>query len=210
MSKYIKEHSLSVGYNNTGQEFFDLINKYKNYIHSYFLSFTESMCYNPYNVDDVVSKLKKCNTYDIPANILFNTSNDQMFDMFIDIAKEFLNLKGVTVLKLSTARKIKEKYPDLEIHLSVRYFDWNKNSVEKAMEDLMKNNDYKIIDVINISGAKSFTDHKLIDFIHSIGIKTKIIVNEGCIVNRSLNYNNFPGFNDCNCYSGPCKRKFNG
>ena len=39
----IKEKSLSVGYcNKLGQEFFDLLHRYKRYIHSYFFSITET------------------------------------------------------------------------------------------------------------------------------------------------------------------------
>lgn len=206
MNNFINYNSISIGYNNTGQEFFDIIDKYRMYIHSYFLSFNESMMCVPYNMDDIVYTLKKCNTYDIPANILFNTYNDDHCEMIINTAKTVINVKAVTVLKLSTARKIKEKFPDLEIHLSVRYFDWNNKSIEELVEDLFINDRYKFIDVINISGSKSFTDHNLMKSIQRYGIKIKLIMNESCIINRSVNFNDFNRFENCKCANAECHK----
>lgn len=206
MSKYIKENSISIGYNNTGQSFFDMIMNYSNYIHSYFLSFTESMKCNPYNIDEIKNTLKKCDTYHMPANILFNTTDDIDWKKIIDDAKEILNVNAVTVFTLSIIEKIKSQYPDISIHLSVRYFDWIDETVEELIGGLLKNDIYELIDVINISGARSYTDHNLISFIHALGIKTKMIINEGCVPNRSLNYGEFPGFEKYNCKSGPCTK----
>lgn len=207
MSKYINEHSLSVGYNLDGQNFFDVLNKYHNYIHSYFFSLTRSMKGNMLKADEVLDKLKNCNTYNIPGNLLLNHPDDQSnWDELITIAKKAVNINAITLISLDNIEDIKQKYPELEIHLSVRFFDWNFNIPDYMLisrdEDIIK----KYVDVINISGSKSFNDGSLVDYIHSLGCKTKMIVNEGCIINRHENYKLFYGYNNCRCDVGKCFR----
>ena len=206
MSKYIKDHSLSVGYNNTGQEFFDILYKYEKYIHSYFFSFSESMTCDKYNVIEVIDKLEKSNTYGIPANILFNTRDDKSIIFFINLAKSFLNLTSITLFDLKNIKFIKNEYPYLSIHLSVRYFDWNNNSIDDLLQNIIKDDLYKYIDAINISGNRSFNDHELINVIHSLGIKVKFITNESCIINRSNNYSNFKNFEKLDCVNSQCNK----
>lgn len=208
MSKFIKDHSLSVGYNNSGQEFFDIINNYKKYIHSYFLSLTEDMMLKSYNKEEVISTLKKCNTFDVPSNVLFNIKTNKENIIFIlNEIKNIINLQGITLLDPSFAHDIKELFPQLEIHLSVRFFDWNSKSPNQLIDELKQNKYYDIIDVINISGSQSYTDHLLIKKIKDLGIQTKLIVNESCIVNRSENYRHFEGFETANCSFGKCDKK---
>ena len=205
MSKYINDHSLSVGYNNTGQEFFDLLKCYERYIHSYFFSLTEGMRGDQYNIQAIFDNLRSSNTYNFPANLILNTYHSETkWDMLISIAKDITNLKSVTVLSLEIAKLIRIKHPELEIHLSVRFWDWQDNpnciSIIKEKESEFK----KYIDVINISGCWSYNDYQLSQIIKDIGIKTKFIVNEGCINKRYSNYINFKEFSINRCYDKPC------
>ena len=207
MSKYINDHSLSIGYNNSGQEFFDLLKQYDQYIHSYFFSLTKAMDGSPYNINEVINLLNECNTYDIPANLLLNDIDSQNnWDKIIPMIKDLVNLKDLTIMNIDDIEEIKYKYPDLNIHLSVRYFDWNANiSVDELIFDQIdKCKEY--IDTINISGDKSFNDHQLINIIHSFGIKVKMIVNEGCIINRHNNYNGIQKYKQFRCDIGKCSR----
>lgn len=206
MSKFIKDHSLSLGYNNTGQEFFDILHKHERYIHSYYFSLVETMKGFGLDPEKTAETLGSCNTYNIPANILFNTKkSEERWDELIRMVKDKVNLQAVTVLTLNTAKKVRDKYPELKIHLSVRYWDWMidpscKLIVERNAEILKEN-----IDVINISGCWSYNDHELCDIIHDLGIQTKFIVNEGCLNKRFINYMRFDEFNENKCYEKPCK-----
>lgn len=207
MSTYINYHSLSVGYNNTGQAFFDLISQYDPYIHSYFFSVTKAMDGSPYNTNEVLETLKKCNTYGIPANLLLNDNESQdNWESIISSIKNYVNLTDVSIISIDEIEEIKYKFPDLNIHISVRYFDWNTDmSVDDlVLDQIHKCKDY--IDAVNISGYRSFNDHMIMDIIHSYGIKVKMIVNEGCIINRHENYNDLNGYKHIRCSIGKCYR----
>ena len=204
MSKYIKEHSLSVGYNNTGQEFFDMLYMYEKYIHSYFFSLTDRLegdIFNEKTAKYFAEKLVSCDTYNFSGNMLFNNIYsfekwEEMFNMVIDK----INIKSVTVLYPEWGIIIKEKYPDLEIHLSVRFWDWKLYEEKyKTYEDTLKNM-IGNIDVINISGSFHYNNFIFIEKCKELGFKTKFIVNEGCIVNRDKNYSLFPGFENKKCW----------
>lgn len=201
---FVKDHSISVGYNNTGQDFFDLLNNYRDYIHSYFFSMKETMKCTPLNPEEVFNTLKTADTYGIPGNILFNSrhadTND--WEYWIDKIVNDIELSSATVLSTKDAEAIKKKYPWMEIHLSVRYYDWGygDNMIEQLARMVGK------IDVINISGRNCFNDLPLIKACQDFGIKTKFIVNEGCITHQEDNYRNFPEFKDWSCHGRPCPR----
>lgn len=209
MNSFVKPHSISVGYNRQGQTFFDLINRpeYKEYIHSYFLSLNRGLVsedeYDPYEVAD---ELSKCNRYDIPANLLFNDNiSYKKIDALLKIFSSVGKLSAVTLLHPGVAPYIKDTYPGLKIHLSVRFFDWSL----KSSTELINQYYYLIthfIDVVNISGQKSYNDHMLFDFLRSHHIKTKMIMNEGCIINRSNNFKKLPGYGSGNCFCGTCDK----
>ena len=201
MSKYIKDHSLSVGYNNTGQEFFDILHKYEKYIHSYFFSLLDRLEGDIFNRDTaefLAYNLYRNNTYNIPANILFN--NKYSFDHWeeiIDLVYNKINLKYATVYNPIDGYLIKNKYPDIDIHLSVRFWDWNYRS--NMNEKLNNIPDY--ISTINISGVYSYNDFEFIKACKNKGFKTKIIANEGCIINRDTNYSTFPECENLLCWN---------
>lgn len=206
MNKLINCHSLSVGYNLSGQEFFDTIAMFSEYIHSYFFSLTDSIGCNTLDVNYVSKTIEDSDSYNIPGNLLLNTRKaETICRELICIAKDITNLSAVTVLTLDTAETIKQLFPDISIHLSVRYWDYSPDIqchelLEKNIERIME-----FIDVINISDVRSFNDFHLANRIRALGIKTKFIVNEGCIVNRTANYSKFPGFENEACSGAPCK-----
>lgn len=203
MSKFIKDHSLSVGYNPiTKQSFFDILKSYDRYIHSFFFSLTHGLVGNPYDPREVIKTLSKVDTYGIKGNILFNTYPSQ--DKWKEQLKSIIDLRIIescTVLSLEIADEIKQKYPDLKIHLSVRYWDWHDDI---DPHQLLSDN-YELfkqyIDVVNISGYRSYNDHELNDEFHKMEIQTKFIANEGCVVRKNANYNNFSELKDITCMS---------
>ena len=209
MSDYIKPHSLSVGYNLTGQPFFDLLKKYEEYIHSYFFSFTDTMRCNPLSEIETIKLISTSDTYGIPSNLLLNSYNSEReYKKLVPLANKISNLYGVTILSPELAQNVKELYSDLEIHLSVRYFDWAPyTDAHSRLKELIDSGYLQYIDVINISGARSFTVHELIKNIHSNSIMFKLILNEGCIQNRSLNFTQFDKFKNSNCHSASCNKK---
>lgn len=196
---FIKNHTISVGYNLKGKLFFDVLKKYSPYIHSYYFSLTEGMRGKPYSVNDVITSLD-CYKNGLNGNLLLNNwDSDKTWNQQIKLCNDCrIIIDSVTVLTLNRAKEIKEKYPDLKIHLSIRYFDWN-NNINDSIDDLKG-----IVDVVNISGMKHYNDINLFNKLHDLGIKVKMIPNESCIVNRHNNYLTFPEFNGYICES-PCK-----
>lgn len=105
MSDYIKPHSLSVGYNLTGQPFFDLLKKYEEYIHSYFFSFTDTMRCNPLSEIETIKLISTSDTYGIPSNLLLNSYNSEReYKKLVPLANKISNLYGVTILSPELAQ----------------------------------------------------------------------------------------------------------
>ena len=205
MSNFIQRKSLSVGYNMDGQDFFDTILPYEEYIHSYFFSLTDSIGCNTLDISTVAETLSNSCTYGIPANLLLNTKKaEDIWEYLLDISMKIVNLTAVTVLTPQLAEVIKKKYPHLDIHLSVRFWDYHPDiPCDKLLEDNMgfitRN-----MSVVNLSDVRSFNDFALADKIRLLGCKTKFIVNEGCVINRTDNYSRFPGFEEEGCTGAPC------
>ena len=203
MSKYINDHSLSVGYNNTGQEFFDLLKCYERYIHSYYFSLTESIEGFLFNTNHEIEVFKNIDTFNFPANLLLTTEySESYYEKMINIANSIVNLKAVTGYTPELCKKIKTKFPELEVHLTVKFseafvYDYDSHDL---LIDRIKN---KGIDVINISLAKSYNDHEFVKKIKALGIKVKVIINEECINRRAKNYNNFKDCENLTC--GRCE-----
>lgn len=205
MSYLIKEKSLSVGYNMEGQKFFDIIYNYETFIHSYFFSLTDDIGCNTLDVDKVIATFTGINTYNIPANLLLNTSKaEYIWNHLIMVAKRLVNLRAVTVLSPSVAKMIKNSYPELEVHLSVRYWDYHPDTSCNDLLDINMETLMNDISVVNISDVRSLNDFDLFHKIEDLGCKTKIIVNEGCIINRSNNYKDFEGYENSRCSGAPC------
>lgn len=208
MDSFVKPNSITVGYNRSGQQFFDLLINYLPYIHSYFFSLTRGMRGENYSLKEVMTELSVCDTYSIPGNLLLNDKEShERASELIKLAYKICDLKAVTVISPWVVLQLKEEFPDLEIHLSVRYWDWNldiETSIEKFKNDIKLF--HKYIDVINISGAYMYNNHEMFDLIKQYGIKTKFIVNEGCIINRSNNFRNFDETKNADCKIGACSR----
>lgn len=212
MNKYVKNESISVGFNyDNGQYFFDLLNQHREYIHSYFFSLTETLNNDKLNPDRMIENFKSYETYGIPGNLLLNHRQSMRMNNQLGICDEMIaklryiiNLKALTVRDLALAIDLKKRYPDLEIHLSVRFWDWDTHPISSLVRFLETGSVYRFIDVINVSGTRSYLDHQLIDKIHSWGCKVKFIVNEGCIINRMDNYNKLPGCEYYDCRNSNC------
>jgi hypothetical protein len=210
-----------VGYNtDLGQQFFDLLHEYDEYIHSYFFSVHERFYSNPnqtqLNYDEVIDDIAKLNTYNYPANLLFNSFNfinDKVYDYMINrLLESGINLKAVTVVDLELGKKIRDEFPQLEIHSSVRYFDnYLKNDLKIDPKEFINHLDdfVGIIDTVNLSGIYNMFDHDIQNRCRELGFKIKYITNEGCIRNRDGNYSQFEGLENDRCYNniGGCKIK---
>lgn len=213
MRDYIKPNCLSVGFNSQmGQPFFNMLQKYRQYIHSYFFSVTEDYMYSsPLDVDSEIGKISKLNTYDIPANILFNSVNPESNSRYEDIIDRLIgkiNLTAVTVIDPDIGKRIKEKYPDLDIHISVRYFDADWKYLDNGgihhLDEKIKTLE-GIADVINLSHL-SIHDIAIQHLCRAMGFKIKILVNEGCISHFHFNYSKLPGCESLTCYrDNKCK-----
>lgn len=193
---YIHKHSLSIGYNNGGQRFFDLLKKYEEWIHSFYFSFD-------YMVDEPVVHanaykriFKTCETYGIPANVLINWySLSSQWRRIIEEALEYpINLTSVTVISTKTAELVRKYYPQLEIHSSVRVCE---HEIPRGI-DVINNYD-GLVDVINMSAAWQHHDSEFRDECHKRGIKTKFILDEGCQLRRDSNFTQLPGCDSLAC-----------
>ena len=196
MDNYIlPANYLSVGYNpKNGQKFFDLLMEYYYWIREYFFSLTWDMVEGKnYDVKEMIEHMSSINTYDIPGNLLFNSTHnrDDDFKRLIPKIKDKINLKAITFLNPKLCKECKELYPDLETHVSIRYFDYNMEyhniSADKSFDMLIEDGLIDYIDVINISGAFNFRSKDNVERCHKYNVKAKYIVNEGCIVGRSDN-----------------------
>lgn len=117
---YIKEKSLSVGYNNiNGQEFFNILNERKPWINSYFFSVGETYNSAQMDIDKEIERICKLNTYDIPGNLLFNSFNLNKYYYgehlnIIAKLKNYINLSKITCLNMEMTKNIKYTFPDIE------------------------------------------------------------------------------------------------
>lgn len=179
---------MSVGYNRSGQVFFDtLYGRPK--VSSWFFSLTHEYG-KELDARRMTEHLRGIDTYGLPANLLLNVKDDSPeYRSLIELARTAgINLKAVTVFDLDTARAIRSEYPGYEIHFSVNGAD-SETDVSK-----MKG----LVDVYNVSGRNSFNSVKLMDECHKNGIAVKYIANEGCVVNCDKNFGAFVPLKRCN------------
>lgn len=202
MTKWIRGNSLSVGFNPEGdQSFFDELNKRREYINEFFFSPKMGTLGNMYFYDTVRTRLRNCNTYDIPADMLFNNFDEwEDWQEKILTLSDIVNLKSVTVLNPEHAKEIKKYRQDLQIGLSIRYWDWGRFPNNAAR---LKYIAKFPIDVICVSGVYSMHDYDFIKQIHELGIKVKMIANEGCIMGKDYTYSHMDGFTDVLCHENP-------
>jgi len=175
---------ISVGYNRSGQDFFDILNKYNNRIHSYY--------FNPIRVFDtfcdpkkLFNDIKNVNTYNIDGNLMFNseetlncmTDKDiiNITNLYLD--RKNLNITSITVIKQATIDLLKPLFPDIKFNVSVRS---NINNIS----DVLSQFNIKDIDCVNLGNDNIF-NLELMNQLHSYGIKTKSIANLWCLYNGS-------------------------
>ena len=181
----MKLNALSVGYNCEGQKFFDLLLSYKPFIHSYFFNCFHGLdWWDKYNTNEFLQTLKSSNTYNIPANILFNYKRDENLDQikyYIDyFMNSNINLKAITLCSKDICEKVRSTYPNLQIHLSC-----HSTQLMKDFDNLLG-----IVDVINLSSVTDFNNFQKISDLKAKGFLIKYILNKGCIPNRELTYKN--------------------
>lgn len=193
MNRQLPERSISIGYNpKHGQKFFDLISAYDKYIKEYFFGVSHGLDGSTMDTVKEFKELSKIDTYGYPANLLVNNVGECMhlWDL-IEQAKNIVNLKGITLIEPEYGPLIKERYPELEINVSVRF--WDRNKFPHSLYRLDWLQKQCMAEVINVSGAYHYNDHVLMKEIQDRGMKVKIIVNEECLINRSFNYTELPG-----------------
>ena len=202
----INNNSISIGLNPlVGQEFFDTLMAYDNFIRDFFFGLYHCIGGKTLSRNNEINRLIKFDTYDYPANILFNHyyDEDQVL-MDIDQVMNIVNLKHITVLDPALSPIIKRKFPEIEVQLSVRFWDWGRfpNPIARLPEIQSMG-----IDVVNVSGKLSYNDFEFINKVHELGMLVKFITDEGCIVGVDCNYSRFQGFNDFMCRPNPFQRR---
>lgn len=167
----------SVGYNGSGQSFFDYLYTRKDFIHSYFFSPTNNF-YRSIDWKKEKQTMQKLETYDFEANILFNLNvsleSREILREFLQI--DTLNLTSVTVLNQTSIEMFKKIKSGLKYHISV-------NTPINTIDDLKKQFNIEDIYCINLRYNHIF-DLSLMDKLKDLGIKVKIIPNEMCVFGR--------------------------
>ena len=180
---YLYEHplrgkKLTIGYNLTGQEFFDTISFKKKYIEEFYFSFCHTMPKQPLDPEEVFRGLTESCQYGIPANLLLNTEEE------CENCKELIEkallccekLHAVSVLDYDTAKRIKEDYPWIRVHISTH------GAQTLKVSEL----DPAIIFCVNLNEPTVYGQHQqdIIKACRERHIKIKYIVNRGCVCNK--------------------------
>lgn len=171
------DYKITVGYNLLSQDFFDVISFYKKYIEEYYFSFRHTMPRTPLKLENVLNQLKESNQYNISSNLLLNTEAEEIeWDYLIEKGYKCTKLKAVSVLTLEAAEKIKNKYPDLKIHISTH----------GAQNINVNNISNDLIYCINLNEPDFFTTQQqnIINKCKDTGIKIKYIANRGCVFGK--------------------------
>ena len=188
---------ITVGYNVTGQEFFDTIAPFKRSIEEFFFSFTHTMPKAPLKYEEIFKSLKQSNQYGIPANLLLNTEADQdMWEKEIKDAIECTALQSVSVLDIPTARKIKAEYPWLKIHISTH------GAQNITVDDL----DPELIYAFNANEPYWQQERPVVDRCRELGIIVKYIVNRGCVFGKHDMMSKVSGRDIMCCYGYQCQQ----
>ena len=184
---------VTIGYNCSGQDFFDLISFKKKHILEYYFSLYHTMRQHKLDPKEELRKLGSCNTYGIPGNLLMNTNEEESIqDELLRSAMALLDLQSVSVLTLGAARRIKERFPQLKIHLST-HGSFNVKPEEFALG---------YFDVLNISEPWQLKQKDIIQAAWENGVKIKYIVNRGCVVNKMENMSKLFGCKINCCHHG--------
>jgi hypothetical protein len=195
----ISDHSLTIGYNLTGQEFFDTICFKKRYIEEFFFSLTHTMPKQKLDTEDVLAQLRDCDTYGIPGNLLLNTeASEGAWQQLIQSAMDAVPLQAVTVLTIDYAEKVKKAFPDLQVHISTH------GATKLKAEDLGSG----YVDVLNVAEPYYYSEQQqgLIRRCKELGIRVKYIVNRGCVNNKHYLMSELVGRPIMCCQNYQCKQ----
>lgn len=196
----VKEKQLTVGYNLSGQEFFDTIAFKKNYIEEFFFSFWHTMPKQPLDQADVFNSLFDAKQYGIPANLLLNTEEEcKNAILLIEKAKDCCEkLQAVSVLDYDTARFVKEKYPWINVHIST-------HGAQNLTVDQL---DPNIIYCVNINEPMIHEKQQwdIVTVCRERGIKLKYIVNRGCVCGKHDMMTKLSGRDIMCCQNYQCKQ----
>lgn len=176
-------YKFSIGYNRTGQKFFDTILPYKDMIHSYFFSPVWSTDVWRLDFQKEMNDLANLNTQGIEGNLLLNNESIYDNEARISMAKHVLSLKNlnitaVTVLSQDTIDALKKYFPKLKYHVSIHAM-----RTIKTVPMFIEHFNIKDVDYINIDRDQLF-DLKLMKEYKHIGIKIKAIATDGCLYKR--------------------------
>lgn len=191
----IKQNSLTIGYNVSGQKFFDLLHTFQPFINSYFFSCLHGQeFWDKFDIKKFINDLESLNTYNINGNILFNYKRDeenleQLYQVVSEILnKGKINLSQITLATPKTCEQVRKWFPLLEIHLSVHY------SKNYELKDCIG-----LCDCVNLSSVFEYNAFDKIKFLKDHNIKVKYILNKGCLPNRELNYRHFDDSDKVSC-----------
>lgn len=191
-------HSIAIGYNQEEQDFFDLLRTKKPYIREFYFSFTYTMPGKPLDKACIAWQLKECNQYGIPANLLLNHADDSGHALYLtQLAKEYCeNLQAVSVLNIETAKRIKEWFPYLDIHISTH------GAQNLKLEDI----DSDLIQAVNLNEPEIYSkqQQEVIQACQEKGIRLKYIANRGCICGKSTTINRLQKTDKTECCNHLC------
>ena len=175
---------ITIGYNSMGQDFFDLISFKRNHIIEFYFSLFHRMRQQRIDFNTELEELSSCDMYGIPGNLLLNTpyENDN-WEKLIQEVKNKIPLRSVSILTLDVARRIRDKYPELLIHISTH------GSTDLTADDYT----HGYIDVMNVAEPFYLKQKEAIRVARENGIQIKYIVNRGCVVNKSENMSSLFG-----------------
>ena len=189
--------TLTIGYNLDGQNFFNIAAKYRTYIEEFYFSLKHTMRNQLLDEDKVFNTLSKCNTYGIPGNLLLNNKvEDNDWERLIQKAESAIPIHSVSTISYDTAKKIKEKFPNLRIHIST------EGAYDLQSEDI----DPKILYCVNLEEPMIRDTHmqNILKRCIDLGIKTKFIVNRGCVIYRHHMLRKLFHDKNISCCNGIC------
>ena len=198
-TELIKNKNITIGYNLTGQEFFDTILCKRRYIKEFFFALTHTMPNMPLNIDMVYNSLKDINMYGIPGNLLLNNKYSQEnYDKLIRLAETIVEVRSITVSDYDLAKRIKSEYRDKEIHISTH------GSQLLDINDI----DNNIVSVVNINEPYFYEQKSLINKCKQENIKIKIIANRRCIPGKANNIAKLFNVETAKCCNGICSNLY--
>lgn len=176
--KKLQDHSIFIGYNLAGQDFFDLCDIYKKYIKEIFFSTETTMPGCALNSNEIIQQLLSCNRYNIPMHLLLNRPEISIEEHIISLHEvlDKMAIVAVSVIDISMAKKIHSLHPDLLVDLST-------HSYIRRSEELLE---IPFIRAININEPSiGEYDDNFFQTAKKLKIGIKYIVNRACIFGKN-------------------------